>query len=161
MLLAGGLATSQTHARQRLLQVLESGHAAAMFAAMCAALGGPIDFMECFERYLPKAHFVRAVYAADCGVVASIDTRTLGVALVSMGGGRRFAGEKIDYSVGMSDFAELGQRIERDTPLALIHVRTEADAQAAASIVIGAFHLEEIASTLPPLIDQRIIEAQH
>lgn len=159
MLQAGGLAASENEARQRLMQALDSGHAAAAFGAMCAALGGPVDLVERFDHYLPKASVVRAVYARRSGFVAAIDTRALGLAVVSMGGGRRFAGDKIDYRVGFSNFAELGQMVDSNTPLALIHARSEADADLAASTVIAAFQLADTAPHLPPLIYQRICAA--
>ena len=52
------------------------------------------------------------VYAEGEGFVAEMDTRALGMAVVSMGGGRRQASDLIDYSVGFTDVVRLGARID-------------------------------------------------
>ncbi len=156
MLLAGKLAATKDDAIQQLMQALSSGRAATKFGAMCAALGGPNDFIDRYEDYLPKAKVTRAVYSPFRGVVTGIATRALGLIIIGLGGGRRCVGDKIDYSVGLSEIAALGQVIERDTPLAIIHARNEADADSAASTLIAAFQLDAVALVLPPTIYQRI-----
>ncbi len=40
-----------------------------------------------------------------------MDTRALGMAVVSMGGGRRQASDTIDYSVGFTDMARLAIKL--------------------------------------------------
>lgn len=52
----------------------------------------------------------KAVYADTEGFVSEMDTRALGMAVVAMGGGRRQASDTIDYSVGFTDMARLGDR---------------------------------------------------
>lgn len=55
----------------------------------------------------------KAVYADTEGFVSEMDTRALGMAVVAMGGGRRQASDTIDYSVGFTDMARLGDPVER------------------------------------------------
>ena len=52
--------------------------------------------------------------------------------------GRRAAGDKLDYAVGLTDFIRLGQSVEADKPLALIHAQTEAQFAEAARMVQAA-----------------------
>lgn len=52
----------------------------------------------------------KAVYADTEGFVSEMDTRALGMAVVAMGGGRRQASDTIDYSVGFTDMARLGDQ---------------------------------------------------
>jgi len=71
-----------------------------------------------------------------------MDTRAIGMAVVAMGGGRRKPTDSIDYAVGFSDFVSIGEEVDRNRPLALVHVRTEAQYEEAkkalrAAIVIG------------------------
>jgi thymidine phosphorylase len=54
-----------------------------------------------------------------------MDTRALGMAVVSMGGGRRQASDTIDYSVGFTDMARLGDSVDGQRPLAVIHAKDE------------------------------------
>ena len=126
MLVLGKLASSIQEAEEKLQAVLDNGKAADVFANMVTALGGPSDFMENCDDYLDKADIIRPVYAQKEGVVLSMDTRAIGLAVVSMGGGRRKPTDKIDYAVGFSDFIAIGGSVDENRPLAMVHVRNEA-----------------------------------
>ncbi|MGN5073716.1 thymidine phosphorylase [Aeromonas veronii] len=125
MLISAGLASDERDARTKLQAVLDNGKAAEIFGRMVTGLGGPSDFMERYDAYLPKAAIVRPVFAANSGFVTAMDTRELGLAVVAMGGGRRAAGDKLDYAVGLTDFIRLGQSVDADKPIAMIHAQTE------------------------------------
>ncbi|MFM5083276.1 thymidine phosphorylase [Aeromonas veronii] len=125
MLISAGLASDERDARAKLQAVLDNGKAAEIFGRMVTGLGGPADFMERYDSYLPKAAIVRPVFAANSGFVTAMDTRELGLAVVAMGGGRRAAGDKLDYAVGLTDFIRLGQSVDADKPIAMIHAQTE------------------------------------
>jgi len=148
MLMLGKLSGSIEEAKEKLQTVLDNGKAAEVFAAMVTALGGPADFMEKYDIYLDKADIVRPVYAETSGRVQSMDTRAIGMAVVAMGGGRRKPTDSIDYAVGFSDFIAINDVVNKETPLALVHVRNEAqfeEAQKALreAIVIGDAKAEE------------------
>ncbi|MDO2438449.1 thymidine phosphorylase [Aeromonas veronii] len=125
MLISAGLASDERDARAKLQAELDNGKAAEIFGRMVTGLGGPADFMERYDAYLPKAAIVRPVFAANSGFVTAMDTRELGLAVVAMGGGRRAAGDKLDYAVGLTDFIRLGQSVDADKPIAMIHAQTE------------------------------------
>ena len=110
MLMLGKLATSLEEAKEKLQRVLDSGKAAKVFADMVTALGGPSDFMEKYDDYLDKAEIIRPVYAETSGIVQSMDTRAIGMAVVAMGGGRRNPSDSIDYAVGFSKFVSIGMQ---------------------------------------------------
>ncbi|MGU5683144.1 thymidine phosphorylase [Aeromonas allosaccharophila] len=141
MLISAGLASDDSDARAKLQAVLDNGKAAEIFGRMVAGLGGPADFMERYDAYLPKAAIVRPVFAANSGFVTAMDTRELGLAVVAMGGGRRAAGDKLDYAVGLTDFIRLGQRVDADKPIAMIHAQTEEQYAQAASMVQAAVRI--------------------
>jgi len=126
MLVLGKLASFVQEAEEKLQAVLDNGKAANVFANMVTALGGPSDFMENCDDYLDKADIIRPVYAQKEGVVLSMNTRAIGLAVVSMGGGRRKATDKIDHAVGFSDFIAIGDSVDENRPLAMVHVRNEA-----------------------------------
>ncbi|MFQ1847407.1 thymidine phosphorylase [Aeromonas veronii] len=141
MLISAGLASDERDARTKLQAVLDNGKAAEIFGRMVTGLGGPADFMERYDAYLPKAAIVRPVFAANSGFVTAMDTRELGLAVVAMGGGRRAAGDKLDYSVGLTDFIRLGQSVDADKPIAMIHAQTEEQYAQAASMVQAAVRI--------------------
>ncbi|MFM4873345.1 thymidine phosphorylase [Aeromonas veronii] len=141
MLISAGLASDERDARAKLQAVLDNGKAAEIFGRMVTGLGGPADFMERYDAYLPKAAIVRPVFAANSGFVTAMDTRELGLAVVAMGGGRRAAGDKLDYAVGLTDFIRLGQSVDADKPIAMIHAQTEEQYAQAASMVQAAVRI--------------------
>ncbi|WP_421252074.1 thymidine phosphorylase [Aeromonas sp. 600724] len=141
MLISAGLASDERDARTKLQAVLDNGKAAEVFGRMVTGLGGPADFMERYDAYLPKAAIVRPVFAANSGFVTAMDTRELGLAVVAMGGGRRAAGDKLDYAVGLTDFIRLGQSVDADKPIAMIHAQTEEQYAQAASMVQAAVRI--------------------
>ncbi|MBI3286134.1 MAG: thymidine phosphorylase [Burkholderiales bacterium] len=154
MLMLGGLAQSALDAQLRLLDALHSGRAAEAFGRMCAALGGPADFVERYDAYLPPARLLRPVYAAGAeqGYVHAIDTRALGLAVLQLGGGRSHAGATPDYRVGLSRIAEVGQLLDSATPLALVHASDEAALEQASAALRAAFHCSASAPAKPPQI---------
>ena len=158
MLISGKLARDDADARQQLQAVLDNGKAAEVFGRMVAAQKGPADFVENYAKYLPTATLSKAVYADTEGFVSAMDTRALGMAVVSMGGGRRQASDSIDYSVGFTDMARLGDSVDGQRPLAVIHAKDEASWQEAAKAVKSAVTLDDQAPETTPTVYRRITE---
>ena len=138
MLVLGKLAENTEDARAKLMEALDNGKAAECFGKMVAGLGGPVDFVENYDNYLEKAEIIKPVYATETGVVSAMDTRAIGMAVVSMGGGRRVAADEIDYAVGFDNFIRLGEVADSDKPLAVIHARTEEQWEEAAKALRSA-----------------------
>lgn len=158
MLLSGGLAQDDADARAKLQAVLDNGKAAEIFGRMVAAQQGPSDFVERYDSYLPTATLSKPVYAEREGIVSAMDTRELGMAVVTLGGGRRRATDSIDYSVGLTDMARLGDRIDAKQPLAVIHANDEESWQQAADAVRGAMTLSDQAPEATPVVYKRITQ---
>ena len=108
---------------------------------MIHSLGGPKDLIEHPTHHLPTAEVIKPVHLESPGYVTSIDTRTLGIAVVELGGGRMRAEDSIDPAVGLSDFITLGEQADR--PVAIIHARNEDDWQRAAETVVEAITLSD------------------
>lgn len=156
MLISGGLAATAQEAQAKLQAVLDNGRAAEVFARMVAAQKGPVDFIERMDHYLPAPMLSKAVYADRPGIVGAMDTRALGMAVVSMGGGRRRASDSIDYSVGFSEMVQLGDSVDAQRPLAVIHAATEASWQEAAAAVKRAVAVGSEQPQVTPVIYRRI-----
>ena len=139
MLTLSGLAVSETAARQQLQSALDSGEAAERFARMVAALGGPADLLERPDAHLEQAPVIMPAPALQAGFAVATDCRGLGLAVVSLGGGRRRPQDPIDFAVGLSGLAELGDEIVAGQPLAMVHARTEAQAMQAVREVQTAY----------------------
>ena len=139
MLQSAGIVSSNQDGLRRAAETLAGGRAAAIFARMVTALGGPADFVENPERYLPKAPVELAVRAETDGFVTGIATRDIGLAVVTLGGGRTRPDDKIDHAVGLTSLLPVGAELRRGEPLALVHARSQADAETAAAAVRAAY----------------------
>ncbi len=154
LLLSTGKVSSLSEGEAKLASVLSSGRAAEIFAVMVSALGGPDDFMERPESYLSPAPIIRPIYSEHEGLVTSIATRQLGLAVIELGGGRRVASDKIDHAVGLSQIAGKNFRSDMNTPLCLVHARDEASFDRAAHIIRNAYVVGAGAVSWPPILER-------
>ncbi len=145
LLVLSGLAIDEAAGAQALARCLDDGCAAEVFAKMVGALGGPNDFIEKADHYLLPAPIRVSVVAPAHGMISEIDTRALGLAVVSLGGGRCRANDVIDFAVGLSNLAPLGASVGRGELIATVHARNEAAANAAAEMVQRAFTISTTA----------------
>jgi thymidine phosphorylase len=123
-------------------QALQSGAAAEAFARMVVELGGPSTLLERPDDHLPKAPVTVEAHAERDGVVAAIDVRAVGLAIIDLGGGRRREDDAIDHAVGLTEIAEPGERVgPGGRPVALVHARDEEAAERAAQAVSAAFRV--------------------
>ena len=139
-LMTGKAATLDEACRQ-VDAALDSGRATDHFSRMVAALGGPADFVDTMDRHLAPAPIIRDVFAAGQGIISSIDTRGVGMAVVALGGGRATPTDRIDYRVGFDRLAPLGAMADGQTPIARIHAADEASAADAEARLRRAYGL--------------------
>jgi thymidine phosphorylase len=139
------LAGAGDDAREKVARALDSGAAAERFARMVHALGGPHDLLERAAHHLPLAPVQRPVHLPRAGFVAAIDARALGVAVLSLGGGRQRPTDSIDHAVGLVEVKALGEPVAPDQPFAVVHARSEAEAEAAIQALWTAVTVGEVA----------------
>jgi thymidine phosphorylase len=138
-------------------EALSGGAAAERFAAMVTELGGPSDLLEKPDAHLPVAPQVSAALPDRAGIVTKVDVRAVGLAVVALGGGRRHEAESVDHAVGLSEVAAPGERVgPADAPLAVVHARTDADADAAIAALRAAFTVGDEAPADPPAVLERL-----
>ncbi|MBV9804581.1 MAG: thymidine phosphorylase [Solirubrobacterales bacterium] len=157
LLVVGGLYDDVDDARRGAVRALESGAAAERFDAMAAELGGPAGLIEDPDRHLPRAPVTALVEPTDAGIVSAIDVRAVGIAVVSLGGGRAREHDPVDHAVGLTEVAALGERVEPGgRPLARVHARDQESAPRAADSVRAAFTVGDSPGAIP----RPVIEAQ-
>ncbi|WP_207916300.1 thymidine phosphorylase [Lysobacter sp. N42] len=152
MLVLTNLASSEQEALEKVSTVLETGAAAEKFSEMVAALGGPSDLIENKSKHLPLSAVSMDIFAPQDGYIHAIDTREVGLAVVSLGGGRTDPSQTIDHSVGLTDFARIGQKVDTKTPIARVFAKTEEDAKAAIQSVQSAYSINEANVEAPPVV---------
>jgi thymidine phosphorylase len=156
MLVLGKLAKDWPEARAKLQAALDSGAAADRFARMVAGLGGPTDLLEKPDTYLGQAAITIDVPSPASGFITACDCRALGLTVVGLGGGRRAPSDAIDYQVGLTELAELGQPIVAGQPLAQVHARDLASAEQAVRELQAAYQIGPHAVPTLPLVYQHL-----
>jgi thymidine phosphorylase len=156
MLLAAGIAESNQKGCEIALEALSSGKAAEVFARMVSGLGGPSDFIEKAENYLPKANVELPVIAEKNGFVTGIATRSIGLAVIDLGGGRRKQDDRIDLSVGITRILPIGAEVRKGDALAIVHARSEDAARKAANIITEAYSVGPVKPASPKTVIRRV-----
>ncbi|MBR1825184.1 MAG: thymidine phosphorylase [Alphaproteobacteria bacterium] len=114
-----------SEANNLITEKLSSGAALEKFAQMVAALGGPTDFAEKYEEYLPHAAHTKPIYAAKNGYIGAVDARAVGLSIIELCGGRSTPSQALDLATGYTNFAQIGDYVDAQTPLAIVHYQTE------------------------------------
>jgi len=110
-------------------------HLPALYGLARHLCGDPSD------AALPKAPFVREVFASQTGYVDSLGALKVGLAALHLGAGRQDKDDAVDHAVGIVCHKKRGDAVEGGEPLAEVHARDEAAADEAADDVLAAYVL--------------------
>jgi thymidine phosphorylase len=154
LLVSSTLAPDVTIARKKLETSLTSGKAAEHFDKMVAGLGGPKNFLKMHADHLKRAALIKPVYARDEGIVSTIKTRELGLAVIELGGGRRVAADTINHAVGLENLLGKGFVVDNNTPLCLVHAQSESDFKKAEAIIMDAYTVGDSGASGPNVIER-------
>ncbi len=154
MLVLGGAAKDLDEGRARIRDVLSNGKARERFARIIEAQGGDPRVLD-DKSLLPRAPKRVDVAAARDGVVAAVDTEKIGVASMTLGGGRRKASDAVDPRVGIQVNKRIGDRVARGEPLVTLHV-ADAGVDEARTLAAAAFTLTDAGVPPPQLFLERI-----
>jgi thymidine phosphorylase len=157
MLIVGGSEADSDTARQKVDDAIRSGRAAEKFASMVSAMGGPADFLDRYDTYLPQSAVVRPLHAARAGVLGKVDTHRIGNAIIELGGGRRVLGASLDLSVGFSEVAHVGDTVDDQRPLAIVHAASDDAADVAAELYRKACEIADEANAPPTAVIETIV----
>ena len=145
-----------SQATNELERNLNSGAALKKFSEMISLMGGPINFGQDFNRYLPEATAVIEVFAPEAGYLAHWDGRSLGNIVVKLGGGRLVETDQVDHAVGFSEIASIGTKLSKGSPILKIHAARIDHAEEAKRQVLAAFKLSDSAPKETELVLKRI-----
>jgi thymidine phosphorylase len=156
MLVAAGVQATPRAGQDAARKSLGSGAAAETFDRMVHALGGPSDFIATHRQHLPQAPLRVDIAAPRSGIIQTIDTRALGMAVVELGGGRRRREDDVDPAVGLIGIARIGAAVEKGDPLAVAHLRDEAQVAMVRKALEQAMTIGDEPPPDPALILERI-----
>jgi pyrimidine-nucleoside phosphorylase len=156
MLLAAGVEKTSKKARQRLENTLASGLAAEKFEQVIEAQGGNPNVVE-DPSVLPQAKEVEVYAAPRTGVVTSVEPRTIGRAVVAMGGGRLDVEDVIDPTVGFVVTVKPGDKVVAGEPIASVFAKDPAGTKLAFEALERAIVIRDQLAEKPlPLISHRV-----
>jgi len=134
---------------------LSSGKAAEKFRQMVEAQGGNPAVLE-DPSVLPQAKEVEVYYAPRGGTVLRVEPRTIGRAVVEMGGGRTKSDDTVDPTVGFVITARPGQPVHASEPLASIFAKDAAGIALGRRALDLAIEIGAGKAELLPLIAARV-----
>lgn len=142
-LLATGKADGEPQAREQSRRLLDSGAAAAKFAQIIHAQGGPAT-CEAILSSLPHAPITHTVKSPSAGVLTAIDAEKIGQLAMTMGAGRQAKTDAIDPAVGIVFLRKVGATVNASEALATLHMRDADSARTAeyTSLLQGACRID-------------------
>ena len=120
-------------------RALADGSALAAAEAWFAQAGADPNVLHDPESHLPSAPLRLEVVARRAGVVTAIDARSVGDAVRRLGAGRLHAAQVLDPGVGVEVLIGVGEPVDSDEPLAIVHARHQAMGDASVQAVAAAF----------------------
>jgi pyrimidine-nucleoside phosphorylase len=156
MLLMAKVERTPAKARQRLEDALGSGLAAEKFERIIEAQGGNPKVVEDASG-LPQAQAVEVYAAPETGVVTRVEPRTIGRAIVAMGGGRTKVEDTVDPSVGFVITVKPGDKVPAGEPIASVFARDAAGIQIGFEALARAIAIGDRLVERPlPLVSHRV-----
>jgi pyrimidine-nucleoside phosphorylase len=110
--------------RAQLEKRLKDGTAWKKFISLVYAQDGDATLLEkILETH--TAPLVQPFPATSAGRVKRMDAELIGRASVILGAGRQRSADSIDFAVGFSKIKKIGEKVEANEPLFMIHARNE------------------------------------
>ncbi len=155
MLQLGGVAADADDARRRMEVAISSGQAARKLQALIEAQGGNPGVVD-DPAVLPQAGACELFEAPRRGFVSRVEPRTIGRALIALGGGRTRPDDRVDPAVGFVITAKPGDWVERGEPVATIFARDDAGIATGRAALRSAIVIADEADHPLPLISHRV-----
>ena len=155
MLMLAGRAADEKEARALMEGVIEDGSALDKFAQFVRAQGG--DAAPVYDTsLLPVAGKTLEVTAKESGYVHRILTEDIGIACMTLGGGRETKESAIDLSVGIILEKKNGDAVSDGEVLATIYGNDDAKMQAAYEKIAHAYEIAKEPAAFVPVVREYI-----
>jgi pyrimidine-nucleoside phosphorylase len=145
------LGIDEDEGRRLAERAIADGSALATYARWIEAQGG-----NPAEEALEQAPIVKPLHATEAGYVGALRALPVGLAALHLGAGRATKDDAIDHAVGIVCAKKRGDVVVEGEPLAEIHARTEAQADAAARDVAAAYEIQQDPPAPTPIVLESI-----
>ncbi len=128
--------------KQRMLECIDSGNAYMKFLELIQNQGGDITYINDISKF-ENAKYVVPVHTENSGFVKNIDAEKLGKISCYLGAGRVKKEDDIDYQVGLIINKKIGDKVENNDVLGIIHANDEEKLKKAIDEFKECFQLTE------------------
>jgi pyrimidine-nucleoside phosphorylase len=154
MLVLGGVSNSLEGGRQKIREVLSNGKAMEKFAQIIEAQAGNPRVIH-DRSLLGKAQTQIPVRATRQGYLKAIDARLIGIASMTLGGGRQQVTDQIDPLVGIETHVRIGDEVREGQTLFVLHANGKGE-EDALRLVRESLQIGDEPISAPKLFGPRI-----
>jgi len=151
MVVFAGLAADEQEARGLMEEAVKSGKAFDKFVEFIKAQNGDESFAIDPEKF-DKAKYVIDVKAPQDGFVSKINAEKIGLASMTLGGGREDLDDVIDMSVGVVLKKKVCAKVQKDDVICQIHSNDEKKTALALKMIEEAYKFSANAPEELPLV---------
>ena len=157
MLLFAGRADSCEDAVKLMQDSIDSGAALDKMAEFVRAQGGDASYVYDTSKF-PKPAYSIEVKAECSGYVHRILAENIGIACMTLGGGRETKDSAIDLSVGIYLKKKNGDAVTAGDTLAVIYANDRGKMTQAAEKVLHAYEISDEPKEMQPVVREYIYE---
>lgn len=128
--------------KQRMIECIDSGAAYMKFLELIENQGGDVSYIN-DESKFENAKFIYPVLSEKSGYIKSIKTEKLGEVSCNLGAGRIKKEDEIDNQVGLIINKKIGDNVEKDEILGIIHANDESKLRNAIEELRSCFEICE------------------
>ena len=151
MLKMAGKGDNISENKENIVKEIESGRPYKKFLELVEKQGGDISYIENLQKF-EKAPYIVPVLSDKAGYVGELNAETIGKTSVSLGAGRIKKEDGIDVRVGIILCKKVGDKVDKDEPLAYIHAATIEKAEEAVEKVKQAYRFSNKKVNKPAVI---------
>lgn len=151
MLLLAKRAEDEESARNLITESIQERKALKKFAEFIENQGGNREEIL-HPDMLPKARYVIPVLAEEEGCIERILAQDIGIACMTLGGGRENKESTIDHGVGIILTKKISDTVKKGETLALIHANSKEKAVLASGLVKNAYQIAKEPAKKAPMV---------
>lgn len=151
MLLLAKRAEDEEIARNLITESIQERKALKKFAEFIENQGGNREEIL-HPDILPKARYVIPVLAEEEGCIERILAQDIGIACMTLGGGRENKESTIDHGVGIILTKKISDTVKKGETLALIHANSKEKAVLASGLVKNAYQIAKEPAKKAPMV---------
>ncbi len=151
MLLLAKRAEDEEIARNLITESIQERKALKKFAEFIENQGGNREEIL-HPDMLPKARYVIPVLAEEEGCIEQILAQDIGIACMTLGGGRENKESTIDHGVGIILTKKISDTVKKGETLALIHANSKEKAVLTSHLVKNAYQIAKEPAKKAPMV---------